>query len=635
MKKLMIAMLVIAILLAIPIYAENLVQVCSPDNNCWKVQDVEEHNGVSVYWSEVYGDVEHQKYYVAVQNNNNIDKSFNPKALIDTSSIDLSQIKNLQISEITPIQKEIANIIVNCINNTQVIETKENGTQTIQVKECSNIVNAINVTGYEWSDISTSPQYQTAKAEANSKTMSIQKYDNEDSLTHLKIEYDIPYSRDGEKYGRFDARVAIQDTITNDEFHPFVNTSFNRCITINLSNVYILPNSTHEIILNSTNFNNYAEADANGLDLRFYEGNCQNQTEGRLSHWIQDWKQTAVLNSTIWVMTRTENLSQMSMLWNFTGGIPDNVSNGRTTFPLFEDCQTGNGINDWTTTGGSFTCSGGAFTTTGGTWNGARRSINYTQPFLEKDAFFQSLGKGISDQINFGMANAAGSTGDDPAHAGYNNQRNVNSNRVLMAKSGQDSSLCNIGAAVAEYQWIRTAFVNSTTLVQKILTGTPGDIGLSCEGNNNTYANYNISYAEVHSYDSGNILNYMLIGRMKYPYPVYTFGATESSVNLATESEARQAIHDAIILELPSGLRINDTKISARYANGTQKRDRFDVFVKYLNQRWAFNYITGNDPSTNLTAMGITLNVLDVTLANTTQITAQVRNYINSTKQEV
>ncbi|MBI4452897.1 hypothetical protein HY637_05695 [Candidatus Woesearchaeota archaeon] len=119
--------------------------------------------------------------------------------------------------------------------------------------------------------------------------------------------------------------------------------------------------------------------------------------------------------------------------------------------------------------------------------------------------------------------------------------------------------------------------------------------------------------------------------------PVISFGSNESptSTNFVNENQGRTAIEAGINSSIigTGATRYTDQQIYARNLSNAQIVGRFDKVAANGNQRWAFNYLTGNDTYVNMFNLTPTLYTLEMSNLTSSQITDMVVNLINSTKQ--
>lgn len=104
----------------------------------------------------------------------------------------------------------------------------------------------------------------------------------------------------------------------------------------------------------------------------------------------------------------------------------------------------------------------------------------------------------------------------------------------------------------------------------------------------------------------------------------------------ANETEGDNAISQGIDNSIPSASKYSDQQIYAVDVNNNQDLGKFDWVAVYLNQTWAFNYVTDSDPTSDFTNMfNITpvLYVLELQYINSTEITNKVSVLIDETKQ--
>lgn len=110
----------------------------------------------------------------------------------------------------------------------------------------------------------------------------------------------------------------------------------------------------------------------------------------------------------------------------------------------------------------------------------------------------------------------------------------------------------------------------------------------------------------------------------------------EVSNSTATESDGDGAIRAGITGSIvPSGnSNFTSQQLYSRLDNGTQKFGKFDWVVVSGNQTWAFNYVSSNEDTSNVTSMSSMAPVLYVwenQNLTVSQIQSQVTSLINST----
>ena len=113
--------------------------------------------------------------------------------------------------------------------------------------------------------------------------------------------------------------------------------------------------------------------------------------------------------------------------------------------------------------------------------------------------------------------------------------------------------------------------------------------------------------------------------------PTYEVGEVEIRDANSSEAVVRDNIQAAIFAKLPSAAIYTDQQIYVRYLNGTQMIGSFDKVAAYGNQRWAFNYITGNETYTYLPNLEPSLYVWENTSLYSDEIEDQVGNLIDTT----
>ncbi len=183
------------------------------------------------------------------------------------------------------------------------------------------------------------------------------------------------------------------------------------------------------------------------------------------------------------------------------------------------------------------------------------------------------------------------------------------------------------------------------------LDGTPRQ-SKTCGKNITTSGGYWIGqYDNGNYYWNGTIDEVMILNRSLSDDEVMTYfrmlndslsilGSAESQGSTTTESDGDKAIMAGIASSVIGGSNIPENytsqQIYAAYMNGTQKPGRFDVVAVSGNQRWAFNYVTTGDPTSNLTHIGNIEPSLYIwetdTPKSTNDITNEVKNFIDSTK---
>lgn len=111
---------------------------------------------------------------------------------------------------------------------------------------------------------------------------------------------------------------------------------------------------------------------------------------------------------------------------------------------------------------------------------------------------------------------------------------------------------------------------------------------------------------------------------------IYDYWISSLSAN---ESSGRDAIVEGINNIIPGSTVYTDFDVDVRYFDGTQAKGSFDKVAFYGNQTWVFNYITGNESSTNINSSSYKIfNVWEQGGLTYSQIVSQVESYINETK---
>ncbi|MBI4182330.1 MAG: hypothetical protein HY520_05175 [Candidatus Aenigmarchaeota archaeon] len=102
---------------------------------------------------------------------------------------------------------------------------------------------------------------------------------------------------------------------------------------------------------------------------------------------------------------------------------------------------------------------------------------------------------------------------------------------------------------------------------------------------------------------------------------------------LANESEGRRAIEVGINGSSLGSPRIRtDQQLYVLDQNAQHAMGTFDKFTKNATQRWAFNYVTGNESFTNISSLFRTVNIWENQSLTFDEIATQVETFINSTK---
>lgn len=121
------------------------------------------------------------------------------------------------------------------------------------------------------------------------------------------------------------------------------------------------------------------------------------------------------------------------------------------------------------------------------------------------------------------------------------------------------------------------------------------------------------------------------------PAPAYSSFGSEQSLPYANDSEGNAAIRLGIANSLINSSNITYPNQQVYTANLTgQAWGRFDYVVASGSQRWAFNYVAANESTsgfTGITDMPPVLYVWEASNKTATQITNEVRDLIDSTKQ--
>ena len=98
------------------------------------------------------------------------------------------------------------------------------------------------------------------------------------------------------------------------------------------------------------------------------------------------------------------------------------------------------------------------------------------------------------------------------------------------------------------------------------------------------------------------------------------------------EAEARAAITEGISNIISEASVRTDLQLYTTNVTGHQGTGRFDKTTFLGTQRWAFNYLTGNDTYTLMPGLRTTVNVWEKTGLTYRQIVTQVETLINQTK---
>ncbi len=120
----------------------------------------------------------------------------------------------------------------------------------------------------------------------------------------------------------------------------------------------------------------------------------------------------------------------------------------------------------------------------------------------------------------------------------------------------------------------------------------------------------------------------------------YKLGNSEvqpSGPTFATESEGDDSIESGINTSVINGSTIlSNQQVYIRTQNNTQVLGKFDKVAISGNQRWAFNYVTASDPTsqfTNMVNITPSFYVLEFANRTSTNISREVSGFINATKQ--
>ncbi len=108
---------------------------------------------------------------------------------------------------------------------------------------------------------------------------------------------------------------------------------------------------------------------------------------------------------------------------------------------------------------------------------------------------------------------------------------------------------------------------------------------------------------------------------------------TEYLNSVPSESQARNAIMQAIQNVLTSPTIYTDQKILIVYSDGQQKLGKFDKVVESGNQTWAVNHVSSNESFTNMASLGNVVNILELSNADSSNIVTSVESFIRQTKK--
>ena len=149
------------------------------------------------------------------------------------------------------------------------------------------------------------------------------------------------------------------------------------------------------------------------------------------------------------------------------------------------------------------------------------------------------------------------------------------------------------------------------------ITNHVGDEYYFIYSSGNYSANDTIDYSWYANDSNGQVINKL--------------GSFDVTTSVNNETQARQAILEGINNIISNSTKTYDQQIYISYLNGTQDKGYFDIFVLYNQQRWTFNYLTGNETLENMTSLRTTINILEMQGLTYNGIVSQVENFINST----
>ena len=100
---------------------------------------------------------------------------------------------------------------------------------------------------------------------------------------------------------------------------------------------------------------------------------------------------------------------------------------------------------------------------------------------------------------------------------------------------------------------------------------------------------------------------------------------------IITESQAQPVILQAINSIVPSSTKYNYQQVYLVNANGNQTYATWDYYVLNNNQRWAINYVTGNEQFVQSANLTPSVYVLETANLPSTALRIQVETFLNTT----
>jgi len=212
---------------------------------------------------------------------------------------------------------------------------------------------------------------------------------------------------------------------------------------------------------------------------------------------------------------------------------------------------------------------------------------------------------------------------------------------------GTTEAIANSTTSITDSKWHHVACVRTNNTLRVYVDGKyeGGDIGIGFSdlGLNNSYAK-TVGRRRDGYYSFNGVIEEFRFSKQarnmsdivpRSIEPSVTAGGESAQEGIANEAEGEEAIlagiqastiNQTVTIE-------NNTQVYVAYLNNTQKKAKFDYIAINGNQRWAFNYTTGD-----YAVIGNLEPVLYVWQANnknTTQITAAVKGLIDSTYQPI
>ena len=559
--------------------------------------DVAKDDSWQVEWHETQADLTHREYVIAVQNQKDASSQFDLSVLFDNMNFDASQVSNINLYEWKEVTKYVPRYeLTEACDYPETYDeetNKSNGNLTNCWQE-SVQVGSDEVNALEWTkagDLSEQVNGNAKKAAYGAVSFdalgSAVKEGSEKGVKYFKLAFDVPIVQTGNGWGS-SGRVAFVEGNSGKEYHPWWNASwaYRTCFNATNNQVKASGNVTLNRTLNAASLTAAGKMQEDYDDLRvanlsgtvFEYNYTLNATSGDLmiyANYSKNW----TVGETQTFCFYYGNPSAVNAAVNLDIGTKEDYNaNSPTPFNAFG--RTGMKI----TIGGD-------------------------------DVKLMSIRK-ISAVTATTAYVATSHTGGDLASAAFVGD-------VATFSPGYD-----LTAGSTYYLLVGPSPSFYSTYEAFSAYPIPGS-NLNWIGCVNQEGNDGTDYKR-------SILNAVVI---PLPTPTYSEFALEESTNGTTESEGDTAIQQGIENSTINPPTVDtDQQIYVRNVAGQQQWAKFDVVAAKGNQRWAFNYVTNGDPTSDFTYMANITPVFYVWESsgmNKSAIYESVKAFIDNTKQDI